>query len=177
MRASAVRLRSSPLRLRRNAPIMRHGGLRPLCTPEGKDHAAIEGASRLEWPSPVLRELGRAKPSGLLGPSALQVAKQEYLQVHYAKEHMSQAAAASPPGTFQALIDVADNLATRAADHANTLHIQIDRIVGGLPPGSNEAQAPKPVPNGFIEQMEDRLHSLDASLSYLADQIERLSAR
>ena len=98
--------------------------------------------------------------------------------MHYAKEHLShQAVPTSPPGTFQALLDVADNLATRAADHANTLHTQIDRIVGGLPPGPNEAQAPKPVPNGFIEQMEDRLHSLDASLSYLADQIERLSAR
>ena len=67
MRRASARPLTLPLRLGRFAANINPRGLRPLCTPEGKDHAAIEGASRLEWPSPVLRELGRAKPSGLLG--------------------------------------------------------------------------------------------------------------
>ena len=95
----------------------------------------------------------------------------------YAKDSMNQAVPSAAPGTFQALLDIADNLAGRANECANELHVQVDRIVGGLPPKPVETQAPKPVPNGFIEQMDDRLHSLSASLSYLADQIERISGR
>ena len=90
---------------------------------------------------------------------------------------VNQVVPASPPGTFQALLDVADNLVARASECANTLHIQVDRVLGGLPPGPNEAQAPKPVPNGFIEQMSERFHSLDASLAYLTRQIERFCER
>ena len=84
---------------------------------------------------------------------------------------------AATPGTFQHLLDVASNLVDRSRECVGSLHSQVDRLVGGIPPDSTSEKAPKSVPNGFIEEMDDQLTVLTVLLSTLEKQIIRLAER